>query len=111
MMNPGKICSTSLKSTIADTKHDTGTKDDLGSWTSMKDAVKHKRNRPGNLNYSKIPNMLRINIIYSREVLKMKFRDISVEFGVNYNSVRNILKVHKDGELLNNSSLTPVSHG
>jgi hypothetical protein len=67
---------------------------------------KLKRNRPNNLKYQKISNILRVNVIYSRKVLNMGFRNIAAEFNVNYNTVRNILKVHEDGEtkihLLNN---------
>ena len=75
-------------------------KEDFGSSTSVDETVRHKRNRPANLNYNKIPNVLRINVIYSKEILDMSFREISAELGVNYNSVRNILKVHKDTKLL-----------
>ena len=31
----------------------------------------------------------------------MNFRDIAAEYDVNYNTVRNILKVHEDGEAKN----------
>ena len=59
---------------------------------------KLKRNRPNNLKYQKISNILRVNVIYSRKVLNMGFRNIAAELNVNYNTVRNILKVHEDGE-------------
>jgi hypothetical protein len=62
------------------------------------EGMKLKRNRPSNLKYQKISNMVRINVIYSKKVLQMNFRTISTELNVNYNSVRNILKVHEDGE-------------
>ena len=39
---------------------------------------------------------MRLNIVYSRKVLGMCLRDISQEFNINYNSVRNILKVFED---------------
>ena len=57
-----------------------------------------KRNRPSNLKYHKISNVVKVNVIYSKKVLNMSFRDIAAEFNVNYNTVRNIFKVHEDGE-------------
>lgn len=63
-----------------------------------------QRNRPGNLTYQKISYGLRVNVIYSRKILEMSYREISNSLNVNYNSVRNIIKQHDDGnnpELIN----------
>ena len=55
-----------------------------------------QRNRPGNLTYQKISYGLRVNVIYSRKILDMSYREISNTLRVNYNSVRNIIKQHDD---------------
>ena len=51
--------------------------DENGTVNSNDVALKLKRSRPGNLNYKKIPNALRLNVIYSKKILGISFRDIS----------------------------------
>ena len=69
-----------------------------------------QRNRPGNLTYQKISYGLRVNVIYSRKVLDMSYREISNQLRVNYNSVRNIIKQHDDCNTTEDFNTTAQLH-
>ena len=45
--------------------------------------------------YNKITHDDRINIIYSRFIHNMKYKDIEKKYDMNYNSVRNITKMFR----------------
>ena len=55
-----------------------------------------KRKRPNNLTYNKISFADRVNVIYSKNVLKMTTDEISKQYFINYNSIRNIIKAHDE---------------
>ena len=54
--------------------------------------LKPRTRRRSGLEYKKITNAMRINIIYSRSILKLSVSQISKEIGIKYNSIMNILK-------------------
>ena len=51
---------------------------------------------PSQSKYSRISHDQRLNIIYSKTILDMTLHEISEATGINYNSVRNILKNYND---------------
>ena len=46
------------------------------------------------MKHNKIPHETRTNIIYSKEILDMNLFVVSEENDVNYNTVRNIVKMY-----------------